>query len=116
MKTYTCPAWCTVDHGDDPPVDVFHRGARIRIVPPADLTAPDEQAIVPQMTAHLVVYEVPSGPEETAVVMLELDDHPGGRATEMQLADVDDVLAQLDTYQAQLAQMRATMAAILEAS
>ncbi|MEU6312365.1 hypothetical protein [Streptomyces sp. NPDC047014] len=112
MKTYTCPAWCAVDHGSAPLEDVFHRSGRIRVVPPADCSAPDEQAIVPQLTAHLVEYEVPTPGEAAAVINLELDDHPADRVAELDVAEADALLAQLADYTARLQKMRDQLAAI----
>lgn len=99
--TVTCPDWCQMDHGDDPPIDIFHRSGTASIVPPPDLLWGGP---VRQMTVHLVVPAVPQDGDRPVVAM-DLDDKLD-RHTELDVTQADDLIAQLDNYRTALVMMR----------
>lgn len=112
VVTVECPEWCVIDHGDDPPMDIFHRGPLAFMVPPAALSTPPETAIVRQMLAHLVLPAVPQEGERVCI-SLDLDDCMV-RYTELDVEQADNMLAQLREYTERLQTMRDQLAAIHE--
>ncbi|MEU9183331.1 hypothetical protein AB0D14_01935 [Streptomyces sp. NPDC048484] len=106
-----CPAWCVVEHGDDPIDDIFHRGSY------AQVGVPDDQVYLStddlKMVAHLCLPEVPEPGDENGFVVLHHGDLWGPYA-ELDIEGTDQLIRDVKTFAARLQQLRDQMAAVKE--
>lgn len=108
LKIYRCPSWCVVDHGDVEPEDVFHRSNVIALVPPRDCYG--SRDVIPQMRAHLVSYERPDEYGQPCI-SVDLDDRMESY-TELDVAEADNMIRQMEAYTAQLRVWRDQLATL----
>lgn len=110
--TITCPAWCTVDHAywDDRADDCYHKSDLLEVVLPRDRANYPTPVLPPLLGAELNLHSTDDRPA-AAHVWLQLSEHKDD-GLELDLAGVDQLLANVDSYRAGLARIRNQLADI----
>ncbi|WP_331448011.1 DUF6907 domain-containing protein [Streptomyces xanthochromogenes] len=103
IKTVTCPDWCDIEHGNDPPEDVFHRSVQARVgIPNAQVFLSSDSL---QFVASLCLPEMPEPGEGTGFIVLDGGDLFGPYA-ELDVEHADQFIRDLKTFTARVQQMR----------
>ncbi|MFJ7207488.1 DUF6907 domain-containing protein [Streptomyces sp. NPDC098789] len=112
VATIRCPDWCVVDHGywDDNADDCYHKGDVLELALPRDRANYPAPVPVPVLAAELNLHSTAPGPA-AANVWLHLSEFKDD-GLELDLAGVDQLLANVDRYRDGLAVLRGRLAAI----
>ncbi|MFI6468747.1 DUF6907 domain-containing protein [Streptomyces sp. NPDC050516] len=110
-KTLTCPDWCVVEHGNDPPDDVFHRGGCAQTRLPENLIRLSSDDL--KLVARLCLPEAPEPGDEGGFVVVDRGDLFGPYA-ELDIEHTDQFIRDLKAFTARVQQMRDQLAAVKE--
>lgn len=107
-RPYVCPPWCAIDHGDNPPVDVFHRSAFAWLAPNAERSGHPGRW---ELKAHIMAPEVPEDALDVPLLVIETQDGVGGPYVELDVEQVKEFLRQGKAFLAHVEQLGNALAA-----
>ncbi|MFI1449080.1 DUF6907 domain-containing protein [Streptomyces virginiae] len=110
--TITCPDWCTVDHAywDDQADDCYHKSSLLEVILPRDRANYPTPVTPPLLGAELQLHSTCRTPA-AANVWLQLSEFKDD-GLELDLAGVDELLANVDRYRDGLVKLRGLLAGI----
>lgn len=111
--TVECPEWCVSDHEywGETADDLMHCSEPAELLPPRDRAGHPQASRWPLLAVELRQHSTDPGPSAASVWILPQDGRTEN-AVEMNLAGVEQLLARLDAFRAEVAQAGNLLASI----